>query len=123
MPTYVTLSNFTEQGFKDIKNAVKRSEAFKKAAKGAGVTVKELLWTQGQYDVVSIVEGSEEAIAALGLSIVRMGNVTGQTLLNPNAAIASSEPSTIETTSVSLRPKEFFHRDPSPFAAQAPPIA
>ena len=37
MPTYVTLSNFTDQGVKDIKNAVKRSEAFKKAAKGAGV--------------------------------------------------------------------------------------
>jgi uncharacterized protein with GYD domain len=86
MSTYVTLSNFTEQGFKDIKNAVKRSEAFKKAAKGAGVTVKELLWTQGQYDVVSILEGSEEAIAALGLSIVRMGNVTGQTLRGFTAA-------------------------------------
>jgi uncharacterized protein with GYD domain len=86
MPTYVTLSNFTDQGVKDIKNAVKRSEAFKKAAKGAGVTVKELLWTQGQYDVVSIVEGSEEAIAALGLSIVSMGNVTGQTLRGFTAA-------------------------------------
>jgi uncharacterized protein with GYD domain len=86
MPTYVVLSNFTDQGIKDIKNAVKRSEVFKKAAKGAGVTVKELLWTQGQYDVVSIVEGPEEAIAALGLSIVKMGNVTGQTLRGFTAA-------------------------------------
>ena len=80
MPTYVTLSHFTDQGIKDIKNAVKRSEAFKKAAKEAGVTVKELLWTHGQHDVVSILEGPEEAVAALALSIVKMGNVTGQTL-------------------------------------------
>jgi uncharacterized protein with GYD domain len=80
MPTYVTLSHFTDQGIKDIKNAVKRSEAFKKAAKEAGVTVKELLWTHGQHDIVSILEGPEEAVAALALSIVKMGNVTGQTL-------------------------------------------
>jgi uncharacterized protein with GYD domain len=86
MPTYVTLSHFTDQGFKDIKNAVKRSEAFKKAAKEAGVTVKELLWTQGQYDTVSVLEGTAEAIAALALSIVKMGNVTGQTLRGFTAA-------------------------------------
>jgi uncharacterized protein with GYD domain len=80
MPTYVTLSHFTDQGIKDMKNAVKRSEAFKKAAKEAGVTVKELLWTHGQHDIVSILEGPEEAVAALVLSVVKMGNVTGHTL-------------------------------------------
>jgi uncharacterized protein with GYD domain len=48
MPTYVTLSNFTEQGMKNIKDTTKRAEAFKKAAKEAGITIKELLWTQGQ---------------------------------------------------------------------------
>jgi uncharacterized protein with GYD domain len=52
MPTYVRLSNFTEQGMKNIKDTAKRAEAFKKAAKEAGITIKELLWTQGQYDVV-----------------------------------------------------------------------
>ena len=31
MPTYVTLSNFTEQGMKNIKDTAKRAEAFKKA--------------------------------------------------------------------------------------------
>ena len=48
MPTYVTLSNFTEQGMKNIKDTAKRAEAFKKAAQEAGITIKELLWTQGQ---------------------------------------------------------------------------
>jgi uncharacterized protein with GYD domain len=48
MPTYVALSNFTEQGMKNIKDTAKRAEAFKKAAKEGGITIKELLWTQGQ---------------------------------------------------------------------------
>jgi uncharacterized protein with GYD domain len=86
MPTYVTLSNFTEQGIKGVKDTVKRSEAFKTAAKAAGVTVKEILWVQGQYDVVTVLEGSEEAIAALALSLAKMGNVAGQTLRGFTAA-------------------------------------
>ncbi|MBV8444047.1 MAG: GYD domain-containing protein [Hyphomicrobiales bacterium] len=80
MPTYVVLSHFTEQGIKSVKDTVKRSEAFKTAAKAAGVTVKEILWVQGQYDVVTILEGPDEAIAALGLSVAKLGNISSQTL-------------------------------------------
>ena len=43
--------------------------------------MKEILWTQGQYDLVTIVEAPDDAaIAAMGLSVAKMGNVTGQTL-------------------------------------------
>jgi uncharacterized protein with GYD domain len=81
MPTYVTLSNFTEQGMKNIKDTAKRAEAFKKAAKEAGITIKELLWTQGQYDLVTVLEAPDEITAsALALSIGKLGNITGQTL-------------------------------------------
>jgi uncharacterized protein with GYD domain len=80
MPTYVTLSHFTDQGIKNIKDTVKRSGAFKNAAKAAGVTVKEIFWTQGQYDLVTIIEGPDEAIAALGLSVAKLGNISSQTL-------------------------------------------
>lgn len=81
MPTYVTLSNFTEQGMKNIKDTAKRAEAFKKAAKEAGITIKELLWTQGQYDIVTVLEAPDEISAsALALSVGKLGNVTGQTL-------------------------------------------
>jgi uncharacterized protein with GYD domain len=80
MPIYVTLSNFTDQGIKNIKDTVKRSAAFKNAAKAAGVTVKEIFWTQGQYDLVTIIEGPDEAIAALGLSVAKLGNISSQTL-------------------------------------------
>ena len=81
MPTYVTLSNFTEQGMKNIKDTAKRAEAFKKAAKEAGITIKELLWTQGQYDVVTVLEAPDEITAsALALSVGKLGNITRQTL-------------------------------------------
>jgi uncharacterized protein with GYD domain len=50
MATYVTLANFTEQGIRNIKDTNNRAEAFKGLAERLGCTVKELLWTQGQYD-------------------------------------------------------------------------
>lgn len=81
MPTFVTLANFTEQGMRNIKETTKRAEAFRAAVNAAGGTVKDILWTQGQYDLVTIVEGSDEtAIAAMALSIAKAGNVKGQTL-------------------------------------------
>ena len=87
MPTYVTLSNFSDQGMKGIKDTVKRSEAFRKAAKEAGVTVKEILWTQGQYDVVSIIEAPDDAAAtALAMNIGKLGYIRTQTLRAYSAA-------------------------------------
>ena len=81
MATYVTLYNFTEQGFKNIKESVKRTEAAKKAAAANGMTVKEVLWVQGPYDIVVISEAPDETKAnAFALSTLKMGNVRGQTL-------------------------------------------
>jgi uncharacterized protein with GYD domain len=81
MPTYVVLSKFTEQGVSKIKDTVKRSEDFRKAAKKAGVSVKEVLWTQGQYDVVTVLEAQDEnAAMALGISVAKLGNIRSETL-------------------------------------------
>jgi uncharacterized protein with GYD domain len=71
---------------KNIKETVHRFEAFRKAAKEVGVTVKENLWTHGQYDLVTIVEGPDEAIAALGLSVAKLGNIRSETLRGFTAA-------------------------------------
>ncbi len=81
MTTYVTLYNFTDQGLKGIKDTVKRTEAAKKAAAQIGVTIKDVLWVQGQYDIIVISESSDEiASSALSLSNLKLGNVRGQTL-------------------------------------------
>ena len=81
MTTYVTLYNFTEQGLKAIKDTVKRTEVAKKAAEAQGMRVKEVLWVQGQYDVVVISEASDDTKAtAFALNTLKLGNVRGQTL-------------------------------------------
>ena len=81
MPTYVTLSNFTHQGIQNIKDTTKRADTFKTAAKKAGCTVKEIYWTQGQYDNVLILDAPDDASAtALLMSLGKLGNVRTQTL-------------------------------------------
>ena len=75
MTTYVTLYNFTEQGLKTIKDTVKRTEAAKKAAETQGVRVKEVLWVEGQYDLVVVTESSDDTKAtAFALSTLKLGN-------------------------------------------------
>ena len=81
MPTYVTLSNFTHQGIQNTKDTTKRADAFKTAAKKAGCTVKEIYWTQGQYDSVIILDAPDDASAtALLMSLGKLGNIRTQTL-------------------------------------------
>src|SRR3954452_3471187 len=81
MPTYITLSSFTDQGVRNAKDSPKRAEAFKEMAKKHGVTVRDIYWTQGRYDVVTITEAPDDmAATALSLSIAGLGNVRTETL-------------------------------------------
>jgi uncharacterized protein with GYD domain len=81
MKTFVTLYNFTDQGLQTIKDTVKRAEAAKAAAAKAGVKIKEILWLQGQYDIVVVAETPDDASAnAFSIAMVKAGNLRGQTL-------------------------------------------
>jgi uncharacterized protein with GYD domain len=81
MVAYVMLANFTDQGIRNAKESPKRAEAFKAMAKTFGVTVKELVWTQGRYDVVTIVDAPDEAsFMSLTLSLGALGNVRTESL-------------------------------------------
>jgi uncharacterized protein with GYD domain len=81
MPTYILLGNFTDQGIRNVKDTTKRAEAVRALAKKAKVTVKDMFWTMGRYDVVAILDAPDEAtVATLGLSIGAAGNVRMQTL-------------------------------------------
>jgi len=87
MVTYVVLGNFTDQGARNVKDSPKRAEAFKAMAKTFGVTVKEIVWTQGRYDVVTVLEAPDEAAAmSLSLSLSALGNVRTETLRAFSAA-------------------------------------
>ena len=81
MVTYVVLAKFTDQGVKTAKDSPKRAEAFKQMAKTFGVTVKDIFWTQGRYDIVTVVEAPDELSAtALNLSLSALGNVRTESL-------------------------------------------
>jgi uncharacterized protein with GYD domain len=81
MPRYVVLYNFTDQGLKNIKDTVSRAAEVRKANESRGFKVIGTYWTQGEYDIVSIVEAPDEESMLAGLfNIAETGNVHSTTL-------------------------------------------
>ena len=81
MATFIVLGSFTDQGIKSINESPKRAEAFKALAAKSGVKVKEIYWTLGHYDIVTVTEAPDVATAtALGLAVAALGNVKTETL-------------------------------------------
>ncbi len=81
MPTYVTLVKWTEQGAKDVRNTIERFHEFRSDVERRGGKVHANLWTQGQYDLVTIVEFPDEQTAMAGLlGTCNLGNLRTETL-------------------------------------------
>jgi uncharacterized protein with GYD domain len=47
MPTYVSLINFTDQGIRNVKDTLDRSERAAKAAEKYGARFEQIYWTVG----------------------------------------------------------------------------
>lgn len=81
MPTYLALLNFTDQGIRTVKDTTKRAAAVGEMAKGAGMNMKEIYWTLGQYDIAVVFEAPDDvSMTAFGLALGAAGNVRSQTL-------------------------------------------
>jgi uncharacterized protein with GYD domain len=80
MATFISLINFTDQGIRNIKDSPDRYEAFKALAEKVGGAVKGVYYTMGHYDMVVIVEGSDEAAMTAMLKVGSLGNVRTETL-------------------------------------------
>jgi uncharacterized protein with GYD domain len=81
MLNYVVLASFTEQGIRNVKETTKRADLAKEMAGKFGVKMREIYWTQGQYDIVTLCEAQDEAsIAAFGLALSSAGNIRFETL-------------------------------------------
>jgi uncharacterized protein with GYD domain len=81
MATFIVLASFTDQGIRNIKDSPKRADAYRAMAAKAGCKVKDLYWTLGHFDLVSIVEAPDSAAAtALSLAVGSLGNVRTETL-------------------------------------------
>ncbi len=81
MAHYVVLASFTDQGVRGVKDTAKRAAAFRDLAKQMKVTVKDIYWTLGAYDVILTMEAADdEATAALMMKAGSLGNLKSQTL-------------------------------------------
>jgi len=80
MPTFVTLVSFTDQGIKNVKDSPDRLDKFKQMAEKMGLKVKDVYYTVGAYDIVTITEGTGEALTAALLKVGSMGNIRTQTM-------------------------------------------
>ncbi len=81
MPRYAVLYRFTEQGAKNIRGTVERARQTREDQEKRGFKVQALLWTQGPYDLLAIVDApSEEAMMGGMVNIVSAGNVTSTTM-------------------------------------------
>jgi uncharacterized protein with GYD domain len=81
MATYVVLLQFTDQGIRTIKNTAQRAGQAAEMAKSFGCEMKQIYWTLGGYDLVSVVEAADEqAFLTFGFALGSSGNVRTQTL-------------------------------------------
>jgi len=81
MPRYVVLYRFTEQGAKTAKGTVQRVRQVRDENEKRGFKTLGVYWTQGPYDLVSIVDApSEEAMMGAMINVVGAGNVTSTTM-------------------------------------------
>ena len=81
MPRYVVVYRFTAEGAKNIRETVKRARQTREQTEKRGFKVQALLWTQGPYDLVSIVDApSEEAMMGAMANVVAAGNVSSTTM-------------------------------------------
>jgi uncharacterized protein with GYD domain len=86
MPTYIALMNWTDQGVRNAKDTVNRYESARGQLEQSGVRLKDVYWTVGPYDLVTIAEAADDATAAAGLlALAGQGNLRTTTLRAFNA--------------------------------------
>ena len=81
MPTYVTLMNWTDQGIRTAKDSVQRRDQANALAEKHGVSIEQVYWTVGPYDLVTIIEApDDESATSMLLELGSAGNLRTRTL-------------------------------------------
>src|SRR6266567_2402592 len=60
MAMYVSLIQFTDQGIRNVKDTIKRSEAAIAEAEKMGMKITDAFWTMGGYDVVVLFDAPDD---------------------------------------------------------------
>ena len=81
MPTYIALLKWTAQGISKIKESPSRLDAGRAEFRKAGIEMKDVYMTMGQYDLVCIIDAPDDESLARGiLTLGSQGNVSTETL-------------------------------------------
>src|SRR5215210_957311 len=81
MPRYVVLVNWTDQGIRNVKQTIARTDHGGDIAEKHGLKLEQAYWTVGAYDMVTVFEApDDEALSAHLLEICSLGNVRTTTL-------------------------------------------
>jgi uncharacterized protein with GYD domain len=81
MPTFVTLIKWTDQGVRNSKDTVQRAAAFRGDLERRGGRLLSIYWTQGNYDIVAMIDAPDDQTAmATLLAVGGLGNVRTETL-------------------------------------------
>jgi uncharacterized protein with GYD domain len=81
MPSYILLTQWTDQGIRHAKGAPQRQQDAREMAKKFRVEWKSVYMTMGAYDFVMTIEAPDDAaVAKFVLSLCALGNVRTTTL-------------------------------------------
>jgi uncharacterized protein with GYD domain len=81
MARYIGLIQFTDQGIRNVKGTIKRSEAAIAEAEKMGMKISEEFWTLGAYDIVLLLDApDDETMTAFMLKVGSLGNVRTVTM-------------------------------------------
>jgi uncharacterized protein with GYD domain len=81
MATYILLANYTDSGFRHIKDSPKRLDTARETATKLGAQLKDFYLCMGGHDIVAIVEApNDDIMAKFVLSLATVGAVRTTTL-------------------------------------------
>ena len=81
MARYIMLTNWTDQGIRNVKESPKRLDTARSLAKSVGAEIKDFYMTMGDHDMVIIYEAPDDAVAArFTLMNGRLGFIRTETM-------------------------------------------
>jgi uncharacterized protein with GYD domain len=81
MPTFISLLSWTDAGIRTYKNTLERADSANQVAEQLGGRLKDIYWTVGSYDVVTVAEfPDDETATAFLLAVGSGGNIRSTTL-------------------------------------------
>jgi len=78
---FIVTASWTDQGIRSVKEAPKRIQAAREAAKKMGIEVKHIFLTSGEFDLLLIVEAANgDSVAKFAMASGALGNVRTRTV-------------------------------------------